>query len=139
MIHVIGNIFIDESDIQEEFVRSGGPGGQHVNKVSTTVQLRFDVSGSKLPQEVKERLIRIAGRRVTEQGVLILSARETRSRALNRAEAMEKLIGLIRKATEKPVKRIKTRPSLSAKLKRVDLKKATGGIKRMRKKVKGEE
>ncbi|MEK6790786.1 MAG: alternative ribosome rescue aminoacyl-tRNA hydrolase ArfB [Deltaproteobacteria bacterium] len=139
MIRVIGNIFIDESDIQEEFVRSGGPGGQHVNKVSTAVQLRFDIAGSRLPQGVKERLIRLGGRRVTEAGTLVLSARETRSRAMNRAEALKKLIGLIKKATEAPVKRVKTRPSLSAKQKRVDRKKVMGGIKKMRKKVEKEE
>ncbi|MBI5236662.1 MAG: aminoacyl-tRNA hydrolase [Deltaproteobacteria bacterium] len=139
MIHVIGDIFIEESDIQEEFVRSGGPGGQHVNKVSTAVQLRFDIVGSRLPQEAKKKLIGLGGRRVTEEGVLIISSRETRSRGMNRAEALEKLLGLIRKALERPVKRIKTRPSFAAKLKRVDLKKATGGIKKMRKKVKVEE
>lgn len=139
MIHVIGNIFIDESDIHEEFMRSGGPGGQHVNKVSTAVQLRFDIVGSKLPQEVKDRLIRIGGRRVTEEGVLIISARGTRSREMNREEAKERLLGLIRKAAEPPRKRIKTRPSFTAKQKRVDQKKARGGAKKMRKKVKGEE
>ena len=139
MIHVIGNIFISESEIQEEFMRSGGPGGQHVNKVSTAVQLRFDITGSKLPQEVKDRLSRLGGRRVTEQGVLIISARETRSREMNREEALEKLLSLIRKAAEAPIKRIKTRPSFSAKQKRVDQKKVRGGAKKMRKKVKGEE
>ncbi|MCR4286578.1 MAG: aminoacyl-tRNA hydrolase [Deltaproteobacteria bacterium] len=139
MIHVIGNIFIAESDLQEEFMRSGGPGGQHVNKVSTAVQLRFDIVGSKLPQEVKDRLIRIGGRRVTEEGVLIISARGTRSREMNREEALERLLCLIRKAAEAPRKRIKTRPSFSAKQKRVDQKKVRGGAKKMRKKVKGEE
>ena len=139
MIHVVGNIFIAESDIQEEFMRSGGPGGQHVNKVSTAVQLRFDIVGSKLPQGVKDRLIRIGGRRVTEEAVLIISARGTRSREMNREEAKERLLSLIRKAAEPPRKRIKTRPSFSAKQKRVDQKKARGGAKKMRKKVKGEE
>lgn len=139
MIHVAGDIFIDESDIQEEFIRSGGPGGQHVNKVSTAVQLRFNITGSKLPQEVKERLIRMGGRRVTEEGVLILSARGTRSREMNREEAMEKLLSLIRKAMERPGKRIKTRPSFSARQKRVDRKKVRGTAKKMRKKVEGEE
>ncbi len=139
MIRVAGNILIDESEIQEEFIRSGGPGGQHVNKVSTAVQLRFDIMGSKLPQEVKERLSRLGGRRVTEEGVLILSARESRSREMNRVEAMEKLLSLIRKATESPRKRIKTRPSFSARQKRVEQKKARGGAKKMRKKVAGEE
>lgn len=139
MIRVTDDIFIAESEIQEEFVRSGGPGGQHVNKVSTAVQLRFNIINSKLPQEVKGRLVRLAGRRVTEEGVLIISARETRSREANRAEAMEKLLGLIRKATERPRKRIKTKPSFSTKQKRVEQKKARGGAKKMRSKVRGEE
>ena len=138
MIRVTGNIFIDESEIREEFIRSGGPGGQHVNKVSTAVQLRFDITGSKLPQEVKERLIRMGGRRVTEEGVLILSARERRSREMNREEAMEKLLSLIRKALVPPGKRVKTRPSFSARQKRVDRKKVRGGAKKMRKKVEHE-
>ncbi|MBI5810103.1 MAG: aminoacyl-tRNA hydrolase [Deltaproteobacteria bacterium] len=139
MIRVTDNILIDESEIHEEFMRSGGPGGQHVNKVSTAVQLRFDIMGSKLPQEVKERLIRLGGRRVTEEGVLILSARESRSREMNRVEAMEKLLGLIRKALVPPRKRIKTRPSWTAKQKRVERKKVRGNAKKMRRKVKGEE
>ncbi|MBI5598867.1 MAG: aminoacyl-tRNA hydrolase [Deltaproteobacteria bacterium] len=139
MIRVTGNILIDESEIREEFIRSGGPGGQHVNKVSTAVQLRFDIMGSKLPREVKERLIRLGGRRVTEEGVLILSARGSRSREMNRVEAMEKLLSLIRKALASPRKRIKTRPSFSAKQKRIDRKKVRGGAKKMRKKVEGEE
>ncbi|MBI5237831.1 MAG: aminoacyl-tRNA hydrolase [Deltaproteobacteria bacterium] len=139
MIHVTGNIFIAESEIQEEFMRSGGPGGQHVNKVSTAVQLRFDIIGSRLPQEVKDRLLRLGGRRVTEQGVLIISARETRSREMNREEALEKLLRLIRKALASPRKRIKTRPSFSARQKRVDQKTVRGCAKKMRKKVNGEE
>lgn len=139
MIRVTDKIQIDESEIQEEFVRSRGPGGQHVNKVSTAVQLRFDIRGSKLPKEVKERLIRLGGHRVTEEGVIIISAQETRKRELNRAEALEKLLDLIRKATERPRRRIKTRPSLSAKNKRVVEKKTRGGTKKMRRKVKGEE
>jgi len=139
MIHITDKISIDENEIREEFVRSGGPGGQHVNKVSTAVQLRFNIAGSGLPQEVKTRLIRMAGRKVTEDGILIISARETRSRETNRAEARGKLVALIVKAAERPVKRLKTRPTFSAKQKRVDEKKTRGGAKKMRKKVGGEE
>lgn len=139
MIHVTGGIFIDESEIREEFVRSGGPGGQHVNKVSTAVQLRFNVTESKLPLDVKTRLVKIAGKRVTEDGVLLISSRESRSREMNRTEALKKLLSLIRRATEKPKRRLKTRPTFSAKQKRVDEKKTRGGAKKMRKKVGGEE
>ena len=110
-----------------------------MNKVSTAVQLRFDIPGSKLPEEVKARLMRLAGRRVTDEGVLIISARETRSRLANRLEAREKLISLIKRAAVRPVKRIKTRPTLSAKQKRVDEKKTRGGAKKMRGKVKRDE
>ncbi|OGQ52260.1 MAG: class I peptide chain release factor [Deltaproteobacteria bacterium RIFCSPLOWO2_02_FULL_53_8] len=139
MIHVTGDIFIDESEIQEEFVRSGGPGGQHVNKVSTAVQLRFNVIGSRLPQDVKTRLIRLAGKKVTDDGVVLISSRESRSRETNRAEALEKLLSLIKKATIAPKRRLKTRPTFSAKQKRVDEKKVRGGAKKMRKKVGGED
>ena len=83
MIRVADGIFIDEGEIQEEFIRSGGPGGQHVNKVSTAVQLRFNIRGSKLPLDVKDRLIRLGGNRVTEDGTLIISARDFRKREMN--------------------------------------------------------
>jgi len=139
MIIITDNISINEEEIHEEFVRAGGPGGQHVNKVSTAVQLRFDITGSSLPQEIKARLVRLGGRRVTDDGVLIISARDTRSRQANRLEARENRIELIRRAAVRPKKRIKTRPSYSAKQKRVDEKKARGGAKKMRGKVKGEE
>lgn len=139
MIEVTDNIFIDESEMQFDFMRAGGPGGQHVNKVSTAVQLRFDVAGSKLPVAVKARLIALAGNRITEDGVLIISARESRSRETNKNEAIDKLVGLIKKAASPPRRRIKTKASYSARQKRIDEKKVRGGAKVMRKKVKGEE
>ena len=139
MIRVVDDIFIDDSEIKEEFIRSGGPGGQHVNKVSTAVQLRFDIKGSKLPQDIKERLIRLGGRRVTDDGTLIISSRGFRKRELNRADAVDKLIALIRKACERPKRRVKTKPSRAKREKRIEEKKARGGTKKMRRKVSEED
>ncbi|MCP3678261.1 MAG: aminoacyl-tRNA hydrolase [Deltaproteobacteria bacterium] len=139
MIRVVGDIFIDNSEIKEEFIRSGGPGGQHVNKVSTAVQLRFDIKSSKLPQDIKERLIRLGGKRVTDDGILIISSRGFRKRELNRVDAIDKLIALIRKACEKPRRRVKTKPSRAKREKRIEEKKARGGTKKMRRKVSEED
>jgi len=139
MIRVTDDIFIDESELEEEFVRSAGPGGQHVNKTSTAVQLRFDIRGSRLPRAVKERLVRLGGNRVTEDGVLRISAREFRKREMNRGAALDRLIGLIRKAAERPKRRVKTKPSMSAKEKRIKEKKARGRVKKERTKTGLEE
>ena len=135
MIRVSDDIYIDESEIREEFIRSGGPGGQHVNKVSTAVQLRFDIRGSKLPERVKERLIVLGGKRVSVDGVLIISSRGSRQRELNRTAAADKLIALIKKACERPKPRVKTRISRAKKERRVDEKTARGGTKKLRRKV----
>jgi ribosome-associated protein len=139
MIRIVDDIFIDDSEIKEEFIRSGGPGGQHVNKVSTAVQLRFDIKGSKLPQDIKERLIRLGGRRVTDDEILIISSRGFRKRELNRVDAVDKLIVLIRKACERPKRRVKTKPSRAKREKRIEEKKARGGTKKMRRKVSEED
>ena len=135
MIRITKDIFIDESEIREEFIRSGGPGGQHVNKVSTAVQLRFDITESKLPWDVKERLINLCGNRVTEDGTLIIFAREFRKREMNRNAAFDKLLGLISKAALRPKKRLKTKPSKAAKEKRIKEKKQRGRAKKIRRKV----
>ncbi len=132
MIRITENIFINENEIKEEFVRSSGPGGQNVNKVSTAVQLRFDVINSSLPQNVKERLIKISGKKTTAEGILIIDARKFRSQEKNREDALQRLILLIEKATHEPKKRIKTKPSKVAKEKRLSDKKRKSEIKSFR-------
>ncbi len=133
MIEITSGIVIDDSEIQEEFIRSSGPGGQNVNKVATTVQLRFDVANSpSLPDEVRDRLISLAGRRITEDGVLIINARRFRTQGRNRQDAIERLAELIRRAAEKPRGRRKTRPTLASKIRRLQDKHRRAETKRMR-------
>ena len=136
MIQITPTIAIDEREIREEFIRATGPGGQNVNKVATAVQLRFDVAhSSSLPEEVRARLIRLSGRRMTDDGVLILVARRFRTQERNRQDAMDRLIALIRKATQKPKRRRKTRPSLASKERRLDIKRRRSETKRGRQPV----
>ena len=136
MIPVTHTFAIDESEIQLEFIRSSGPGGQNVNKVATTVQLRFDVRrSSSLPDDVRERLIHLTGRRITEDGVLIITARRFRSQERNRQDAIDRLIELVRRAAERPSLRRNTRPTLATKRRRLDTKRRRGETKRMRRPV----
>ena len=117
MIRVNRTIAIDESEIQEEFIRASGPGGQNVNKAATAVQLRFDTANSlSLPDEVRKRLLSLARKRINEEGVLVIDARRYRSQKANRRDAMERLVGLIRKAAQKPRIRRKTKPTLASKI-----------------------
>ena len=133
MIVINRSISIDEREIQQDFVRSSGPGGQNVNKVATAVQLRFDVHNSpSLPEDVRQRLIRLAGRQITDDGVLIINARQYRSQDRNRQDAMQRLIDLIRRAAERPKPRQKTRPTLASKTRRLESKRRHGTIKRLR-------
>ena len=112
MIHITPTIAIDESEIQLEFMRASKPGGQKVNKVATAVQLRFDVGNSpSLPDDVRERVVHLAGRRITRDGVLIIRAERFRTQDRNREDAIKRLIELIRKAAEKPKPRRTTRPT----------------------------
>ena len=132
-IWVTGALTLDPAEIEESFVRATGPGGQHVNTTSTAVQLRFDVRHSpSLTDDVRHRLERLAGRRLTRDGVLVLMAQGQRSQKRNREEALDRLVALIREAARPPTPRKKTRVSKAAKRRRVDDKKHHGAIKSLR-------
>jgi len=139
MIQITDTLAIEDREVEERFVRASGPGGQNVNKVSTAVQLRFDVNGSSLPFEIKTRLISLSGSRMTMDGVLVIDAREHRTQSQNRDEARARLVDLIRRALVRPKRRRKTRPGLAAKQRRIDTKKRRGAIKSGRGKLRGDE
>ena len=133
MLRVTPDIALDESELDETFVRASGPGGQNVNKVATAVQLRFDVQRSpSLPGPVRERLRRLAASRITADGVLVIEARRFRTQEQNRRDARERLAGLIQRAAEAPKPRRPTRPSRAAQLRRMEDKRRHGEQKRLR-------
>jgi ribosome-associated protein len=133
MIQVTPHISIDESELSEAFVRASGPGGQNVNKVSSAVQLRFDVRRSpSLPNDVAVRLMKLAGSRLTKDGVIVITAQEHRQQERNRAEARERLFAMIRQAAVPPVPRRKTKVPKAQKKKRLEGKKRRGEIKKFR-------
>ncbi|MGN6747836.1 MAG: alternative ribosome rescue aminoacyl-tRNA hydrolase ArfB [Xanthobacteraceae bacterium] len=133
MIPVTAKIALDEREIAESFVRSSGPGGQNVNKVASAVQLRFDARRSpSLPPDVRSRLERLAGSRLTREGVIVITAQRHRAQARNREDALARLVDLIRRAALPPVKRRVTKPPAAARERRIESKKRRAGIKRLR-------
>ena len=133
MIRVTAHIDIDEREIDEQFVRASGPGGQNVNKLSTAVQLRFDVRHSpSLSDDVRARMERLSGSRLTRDGVLVIIAQRHRTQARNRQDALDRLIDLIRRAAVAPIKRRPTRPTKASRERRIEGKKRRAGIKHLR-------
>jgi ribosome-associated protein len=133
MIRVTPEIAVDEREIEESFVRASGPGGQNVNKLATAVQLRFDVRRSpSLPQAVRARLERLAGRRLTAEGVLVITAQRHRTQARNRQDALDRLLDLIRRAAIAPRPRRPTKPTAASRERRIESKKRRGGLKQQR-------
>ena len=139
MIVITPSLSLDEREIDERFVRSSGPGGQNVNKVATAVQLRLDVHASSLPDAVKLRLMALAGSRMTDEGVLVIDAREHRTQWQNRDAARERLIALIQRAAHQPKRRRATKPGQAAKEKRLATKKRRGEVKATRQKTPADE
>jgi ribosome-associated protein len=132
-LRVSPRVLLHEAELEEVFVRAPGPGGQNVNKVASAVQLRFDVAGSpSLPEDVRERLRRLAGRRLTSAGVLVIEAHRHRTQLRNREEARERLFELIRRASVAPKPRKATKPSAAARERRLREKRARGEVKRAR-------
>jgi ribosome-associated protein len=139
MIHITSHIALDESEIVEQFIRASGPGGQNVNKVASAVQLRFDVAASPaLDGETRQRLRALAGRRLSREGVIVITAERFRTRERNRADALERLLDLIRRAARPPKVRRPTRPTAGSRERRITTKAARARTKRLRGQAKEE-
>jgi ribosome-associated protein len=133
MLRITDDIIITERELEERFVRSSGPGGQNVNKVSTAVELRFNVRyAGCLPIAVRDRLVRLAGRRITDEGVLVIRAERHRTQDRNREDARARLVELVRAALVAPKRRIKTRPPAASRTRRIEGKKQRANVKRLR-------
>jgi ribosome-associated protein len=132
MLQITDTIAIDERELDERFVRASGPGGQNVNKVSTAVELRFDVGASSLPFDVKARLVALAGRRMNTEGVLLIDSREHRTQAMNREAARARLVALLQRAAIRPKTRRPTKPKKAAKERRLESKKRRSDVKSSR-------
>ena len=134
MIQITPNFSVDERELQFDFVRASGPGGQNVNKVATAVQLRFDITHSSLPEEAKTRLMQFAGKRMSSEGILLIEAKRFRTQEQNREDALQRFVDLVQRALIPPKTRKKTKPTAVSKLKRLEAKKIKADTKRLRKK-----
>jgi len=132
MLRITRDIALHEDDIEIGFVRASGPGGQNVNKLATAAQLRFDTTRLQLPDDTRARLVRIAGQRMTKDGVIVIHAQRFRTQERNRADAIDRLIEMLREAAVRPVPRRPTRPTLGSKLRRLDSKKRRADVKSRR-------
>jgi ribosome-associated protein len=140
LIPINCHLFLDDGEIEESFVRASGPGGQNVNKVSSAVQIRFDLSGSRsLPENVRERLARLAGRRLTRDGVIVIIAQRYRTQERNRQDALDRLIALVRRAAVPPTPRRPTKPSRAAKERRLQAKARRAALKGLRRGAPGDD
>ena len=139
MIEVTPSLTIRSDEYIERMVKASGPGGQHVNKTSNAVELRYDVRGSGLAEDVKARLERLAGSRMTQEGVLILFSQGSRSLEMNRQEVRERLADLVRKALHRPKSRRPTKPTFSSRLKRLETKTKRSGVKQLRGRIRGDD
>jgi len=133
LIPINRHLFLDDSEVEESFIRASGPGGQNVNKVSSAVQLRFDLSRSRsLPEGVRERLARLAGRRLTRDDVIVITAQRYRTQERNRQDALDRLVGLIRRVAAPPTPRRPTKPSAAARERRLEAKARRAAVKEQR-------